>query len=116
MNVGNLFGTGLFGGGLIAIGIFAYSWFSTRGGKDAKFDLSNLRKMTQEKSERKIESITHEQSKIEVKIKDEENLTVEKQKAIREIADKAAEKVESIMKETDLSKLTDGYNEDLEDL
>ena len=108
--------TGVIGGGLIAIAIFIYSWISGRSGKDAKFDLKNLRKMTQAKSEQKIESVTHKQSKIEVKLKQDESIAVEKQKAIRQVADKAAEKVEAIMNETDLSKLTDQYNDDLEDL
>ena len=68
------------------------------------------------KSEDKIESINHEQSKVEVQIKDSEKLAVEKQKAIRQIADNAAEKVEAIMQEDDLSKLTDQYNDDLGDI
>lgn len=116
MDVGNMWGMGIFGGGILAAGVFLYSWLSGKGGKDAKFDLKNLSKSLQAKSMKKIESITHEQSKIEVTLKQDEELAVEKQVAIRKIADKAAIQVETIMKEQDLSKLTDQYNNDLEDL
>jgi hypothetical protein len=70
----------------------------------------------QKDSEDKIESISHEHSQIEVKLKNKEKLAVERQIAIRKIADNAAVQVEAIMKEKDLSKLTGQYNSDLEDL
>lgn len=113
MDVGNI---GIVGGGLLAVGIFLYSYISGNSGKNAKLDLKKLMGKVQNESEDKIESINHDQSKIEVKIKNNEKLTVEKKIKIRKIADDAVVNVEKIMKEKDLSKVTDQYNSDLEDL
>lgn len=113
--VENMFGLGIAGGGVILVGGFIYTWISGRKGKDAMFDAKKLKGMLQKKSEDKIESINHEQSQIEVKIKSTEKLAVEKQKAIRQIADKAAEQVEAVMQEDDMSKVTDYINDGAND-
>jgi len=109
-------GAGLIGGGILAIAIFIFTWFKSRKGADAIADLSKLKDSIQGKSEQKIDSIVHDQSKIEVKIAADSLLAIEKQKAIKNIADNAAVEVDKIMKEKDLSKLTSQYNKDLQDL
>ena len=108
--VENMWGLGIGGGALIGIGAFLYTWISGRKGKDSAKDAQNLRDLIRDKSEAVIETTAHEQSQVEIKIDVIEELATEKRDAIRQIADKAAEKVDAIMKEDDMSKVTSIIN------
>jgi len=69
----------------------------------------------QNNSEKKIESIETEQTKVIAVIKDKENISVETQKKIRDITDDAVQKIEEVKKSAtikDIQKTIDsGWSE-----
>lgn len=105
-NIGNMFGLGVPGGLLLAITVILTSWFIGRKNRsidDIKKDLTKSFK--QDTLEKKIESLEQEQVKIEAKIKETDDISVEQQDAIRNVVDKTSEVVQQILKEKNPSEV-----------
>lgn len=115
MDIGNMWGFGLAGGLSLAGVILLLGWWKSRSKNKSKIKEA-VYELFQKERKKEIKSLEQRQSIVKVEIKENETLAVEKEKKIRDIADKASEKVEKILKEDNIENIHDEIVNDWGDL
>jgi hypothetical protein len=89
-------------GGMAILGL-AIKWI--KGGSLSSF-IAKFKKIEEKKHEEALTEIRAKQSDVVVKIGELETLSEEKKAVIQQIAEKAEKKVEEVLKEKDVAKLS----------